>query len=884
MDSGFRRNDGKIEPPNWNAARGLPRFVIPGIRRYNGGATDGIMATISTPAPALPQPTARAGPVWGRMGLGSWLLALRPPDGWVAAGLLTLNMVIVVWSVEAADWAPTPPLTPAMLLAVLTALLLTRVRLWAAIVLPFGLLVGAGVIIWLLTAASPDELQVATAAELFDRLGRWLLAARNDGISVDPLPFAVGLMTASWLSGYLAGWVFFRYRNFWGVFALGTVGLLSNLTFLPEDASIYLGIYIFTGLLLVGWVQSARARRNWDRQGRIYDGHLGILTVSDTAVVAVAALIIAFLLPIGGQWGPANAVYSFTRAPLVGWEEDFNRLFAGLPARRPLPYRIWGDTMAFQGTINPTDTPVLQVNSPVPLYWKARSYARYSHEGWLSEGAIFKEPGWQPEYSAPNPDQKRFNVTFEVIPNYDSRSLFAGGQAIGANRDIRIETFDSPRYVIDPQADSSAADLPPMLQRAVAGVQESVAADPDAGDAAIAAGLPPSFVLESVARDAGGGVINAVIGEIVPAAPDVLSVRAAGGSAVSGEPYQLTASVSAAAPDDLRSASADYAPWVWTRYTQLPPDMPPRVAELARQITAAAETPYDKAVAVESYLKSSLTYNLEIDPPPFGVDGVDHFLFDSREGYSEYFGSAMTVLMRSLGIPARMTTGYTAGHPAAGGNLYLVSDHHSHGWAEVYFPGYGWIPFEPTPGKEIPMAMPPEEATRRSGIGDGDTDAGDLPCEIEEDCEEFEALFDESGAPSGVGADAGWRSAAQAALPWAIGAGAAAFLLALAAWAVWRWLLATPSDVPTAYRRLRRLGRLASLPPQEHQTPHQWAARLAAALPEKRAAIGQIVNAYARHTYSGHPRAGAPADPAIAEAWQSVRFPLAWYALRRREV
>ena len=81
-------------------------------------------------------------------------LALRPPDGWIAAGLLTINMVIVVWSVEVADWAPTPPLALVMVLAVLAALVLTRVPLWTAALLPVvGLLIGAGVIIWQLTAS-----------------------------------------------------------------------------------------------------------------------------------------------------------------------------------------------------------------------------------------------------------------------------------------------------------------------------------------------------------------------------------------------------------------------------------------------------------------------------------------------------------------------------------------------------------------------------------------------------------------------------------------------------------------------------------------------------------------------------------------------------------
>ena len=108
--------------------------------------------------------------------------------------------------------------------------------------------------------------------------------------------------------------------------------------------------------------------------------------------------------------------------------------------------------------------------------------------------------------------------------------------------------------------------------------------------------------------------------------------------------------------------------------------------------------------------------------------------------------------------------------------------------------------------------------------------------------------------------------------------------LAVSAWAVWRWLFAPPSDVPGAYRRLRRLGRLASIPLREHQTPHQWAGMLAAALPEQAPDIRRIVNAYARHTYAGRDDSGVDADAGVVDAWKTVRGPLAWYALRRREV
>ena len=385
-----------------------------------------------------------------------------------------------------------------------------------------------------------------------------------------------------------------------------------------------------------------------------------------------------------------------------------------------------------------------------------------------------------------------------------------------------------------------------------------MAADASAPDArianAIAAAVPGVFVLESVTRADDGRLLNAVIGEIVPAEPDVLAVRAAGGPANSGVPYQLTASVSSATPADLRSAPAEYAPWLWSRYIRLPHDMPPRVAQLARRIAADAnaQTPYDQAVAIETYLKNNLAYNLNIDPPPFGADGVDHFLFESRQGYSEYFGSAMTVLMRSIGIPARMTTGYTGGQIGPDG-LYQVSDRHSHGWAEVYFPGYGWIPFEPTPGRQIPLALPPD-AQPRPGLDAGASSAtGELPCEIEEDCEDFESLLDNPAVPIPDAPVPGWQAIALTALPWAAGIAAAALLFAAAAIALWRWLLATPRDATAAYRRLRRLARLASLPPRPHQTPHQWGALLAAALPDQSPAIARIVNAYARRTYSGRP-------------------------------
>ena len=191
-------------------------------------------------------------------GLLSLERLLRPNDGWIAAALLTLNLVVVVLSVEQADWAPSPNLVFVLFLAMLTGLALYRVPVWSIALLPVGLAVGFAVILWQLSSLDIEGVRVGGAGQVLERLGLWFEAARDGSINIDRLPFSFGLMTATWLTGFLGSWLFLRYNNFWGVFVLGGIGLLSNLTFLPPNAAFHLGFYLFTALLLVARVQSIR--------------------------------------------------------------------------------------------------------------------------------------------------------------------------------------------------------------------------------------------------------------------------------------------------------------------------------------------------------------------------------------------------------------------------------------------------------------------------------------------------------------------------------------------------------------------------------------------------------------------------------------------------
>ncbi|MFD1465376.1 DUF4129 domain-containing transglutaminase family protein [Lapidilactobacillus mulanensis] len=140
-------------------------------------------------------------------------------------------------------------------------------------------------------------------------------------------------------------------------------------------------------------------------------------------------------------------------------------------------------------------------------------------------------------------------------------------------------------------------------------------------------------------------------------------------------------------------------------YLQLPAKLPARIKTLAEKVTKNAPTYYDKVTAITDFLSTDdqFTYS-KVDTPttPKNRDYVDYFLFDSKIGYCDNFSSAMVIMLRTLNIPARWTKGFNDGAAvkqlANGRKRYAITNSDAHSWPEVYFPAYGWLPFEPTPG------------------------------------------------------------------------------------------------------------------------------------------------------------------------------------------
>jgi len=159
--------------------------------------------------------------------------------------------------------------------------------------------------------------------------------------------------------------------------------------------------------------------------------------------------------------------------------------------------------------------------------------------------------------------------------------------------------------------------------------------------------------------------------------------------------YEATSFLPIVPPGELRQASTNYPETIRNTYLELPP-LDPRVAKLAEQIASGSKNNYDKAANIERYLRTHYGYTLDLRGAP-SDDPLANFLFVRRAGHCEYFASAMTVMLRTLNIPARYVTGFLPGEYNDVGGDYIIRASDAHSWVEVYFPGHGWMMFDPTP-------------------------------------------------------------------------------------------------------------------------------------------------------------------------------------------
>ncbi len=327
------------------------------------------------------------------------------------------------------------------------------------------------------------------------------------------------------------------------------------------------------------------------------------------------------------------------------------------------------------------------------------------------------------------------------------------------------------------------------------------------------------------------------------------------GATIDASRYRANSWVPAPSQEQLRAAGEDYPSWLQDRYLALPEGVPERVFALAGEFSAGASTPYGRARAVEEYLRA-IPYTLDLPQPPSGQDVADYFLFDLQRGYCDYYATAMVVLARAAGLPARLVVGYAVGARDEDSSLTVVTAADAHSWAEVYFPGYGWVEFEPTGAR--PAIERPEETS-------GDA-APELPVDP----------FPRAGV------------LVQAARFWRLGL----VLLAVAAvawWitAEWRLRRRSPAEVSSLlYHRLCRYGSRLRVVSKAGDTPYEFGAALAARVSQLATGrrgeatvapaileVGWLTRLYVGMRYGPHPPDTAAKEQAL-HTWRRLRWRL----------
>jgi len=174
------------------------------------------------------------------------------------------------------------------------------------------------------------------------------------------------------------------------------------------------------------------------------------------------------------------------------------------------------------------------------------------------------------------------------------------------------------------------------------------------------------------------------------------SVASVGGGLRGGMTYTVRSRIVLPTPEELDRVD-HLAPRMYGRWTELPADLDPRIEDIASRWTADATSDYRKVLAIQQHFHSrKFAYDMTVDTP-IDADGLIEFLTQTRAGFCEHYASAMAVMVRTLGLPARVAVGFRPGTLQEDGS-YLVQTDDLYSWVEVLFPGYGWLQFDPTPG------------------------------------------------------------------------------------------------------------------------------------------------------------------------------------------
>ena len=720
-----------------------------------------------------------------------------------------------------------------------------------------------------------------------------------------------------WLVGYSSAWMLYRRHWLTPALLVPAVLVFINLRFEDEEPTVSLAVFTVAALVMAARHQAFVRQIEWSRARVPVPRGLPARFTASGSVIAVIALVLGWALPVQAPNGIVDGVADQFQ---TRWEQvarELNKI--GGPSQRNQfasnDYSTFADSFKIGGEFTPSEDPVASLEASESMYLVLRRYDQYNGLGWASAvDSTYQMAGG-------DSDEKAASVTFVDNQNVALSTAITGDRrreagvitvlkdkggllfttetfvsasiptvaVLGwkqiATQEINVESVDIGSLPVDLQGlvnvlrgsefkIDPATGLPVVVDQAAAQLIEQERTR-----------LRTKYPVETeLSFGEGGRIVLTVTGRI-PNYDDIEAVFANLPGGLPGR-YRVIGMENIANEDQLRDAGMEYPDWVLQRYLQLPETITAETVRLAADIVAgeAASTPFDKAWAIQEYLHNSFQYAENSEPTPSDRDAVDFFLFDKKVGRCEEYATSMVVMLRTQGVPARLVAGYRAGDETNAFGDYIYREKQAHTWVEVYFPGYGWIPFEPTRG-QAPFDYNGGETLLEPTASPTD------PFDLEPTpSPEPEIVPEATPTPALVAANTndGDDTSLSERLTSKLGIVSLA-LTGLAALVVagfvvgWVWGLRGLRPGAALFARTIRIGKFWGIEPNPTMTPREYAAEFGQVVPRAGVAARYVAELYSAEQYGGV-EISEEAQHGGRQAWKAVRSGmLSWRPWRRQK-
>lgn len=782
-------------------------------------ARDYTIPQLSFRSPQSPLPQPRSSQVRPAAYAAQPHLTLVPAEGWLAMVLLAVAVYTVVISIVSSGWvSANNNLVVSTAVGLLIGFLVAKMKRFPQAILHLGAcLAGHWLSVFLTSNVAYHVSWLLLLQNLRSVISGGLVSPLTNG---GDMVFLFYLTFLCYFLGYFGAWLIYRAHLPWLVALIYCSIMLVNLQYAKADLSLLVVVLVGALLLLIARIQLSNQLARWSQEG-LHTDRSWLRSVT-TRFMRVAALMTVLILPL-------SMILPMVSQPTAGvslWDTVDNfwvnithgQLSLNNPGSVFQPYQaatnFFGSSLSITGNVNLPTGQVLyytSVGSTPSHYLEGFTYDYFDGHTWTSRAG--------------------------------GRNSF-----FPANSTLPIEVVGS--NVV--QATTSVTMVNPP------GGDHSYIFAPD---------FPNSFNVPTTLY--GDGMTTAWTQQAPFSA---------------GERYQVMSYIPTATPQELSIPLPNDAQTLWTGdtfypvfshyYLQTPDDLSPLVKNTLNQWTQGAANTYDAMNKLVSHFtdQTKFVYSVSNPPVPQNIDAVS-WLLQTRRGYCTYYATAMTIMARLLGVPARVVNGFNQGHFDAQRKVWEVDGNNAHSWVQVYFPGQGWIDFDPTPSFSLGSTNNPQPTPT---AGTSPTPVKPVPTATGTHPRPGNHPTPPTGSSNTGGNAPGANDGTHGML--FLDFSLVILLLALLTLVVagYRYrlskLYANIPIISGIYWRVSRLASLSGTSPRASQTPYEYTRMLCQRYPRAQAALWRITHLFVRERWGARQHLPHEADVKdMEQLWPTVR-------------